>query len=149
MIEVNNLTTSLIEEDFLKKICQEVLKGEKKEDRDLSIALVGQGRMRNANKKYRGKNRITDVLAFPESRALFEKFKVGPVQKTQQLGEVLICYREVKKNAKRHNTTSTKELARILIHGVLHLLGYDHEKDEVEAEEMRKKEEFYLNYGKN
>lgn len=176
MIEINNLTTASVDEDFLKKICQEVLRGEKKENKDLStqaealnalsarrsvemntkcslsIALVGQGRMRKINKRYRGKNRITDVLAFPESRVLLEKFKVGPVQKTQQLGEIIICFREVKKNAKKYNTTFEKELARVLIHGLLHLLGYDHEKSETESEKMRRKEESYiLNFyhGKN
>ena len=152
MIEINNLTTASVDEDFLKKICQEVLRGEKKENKDLSVALVGQGRMRKINKRYRGKNRITDVLAFPESRVLLEKFKVGPVQKTQQLGEIIICFREVKKNAKKYNTTFEKELARVLIHGLLHLLGYDHEKSETESEKMRRKEESYiLNFyhGKN
>ena len=160
MIEINNLTTSSVDEEFLKKICQEVLKKEKKENKDLSaqtsakrakrdevslsIALIGQGRIRKINKRYRGKNRTTDVLAFPESKVLLEKFKVGPIQRTQNLGEIIICLREVNKNARKDNTTPEKELARVLIHGVLHLLGYDHEKSEAEAEKMRKKEESYL-----
>lgn len=160
MIEINNLTTSSVDEEFLKKICQEVLKKEKKEDKDLStqpsakrakrgevslsIALVGQGRIRKINKRYREKNRVTDVLAFPESKVLLEKFKVGPIQRAQNLGEIIICLREVNKNARKDNITPEKELARVLIHGILHLLGYDHEKSEAEAEKMRKKEESYL-----
>ena len=128
MIEINNLTTVSINEEFLKKISEKVLKREKQENKNLSIALVGQGRIRELNKKYRGKNRVTDVLSFPGNG----------------LGEIVICLREVKKNAKRFGSTFEKELARVLIHGILHLLGYNHEKSEEEAKKMREKEEYYL-----
>lgn len=127
MIEINNLTSNLIEEEFLKKVAKIVLEREKKEG-EISLALVGPGRMRKLNKKYRGKNRVTDVLAFPGNG----------------LGEIVICLREVKKNAKRFGSTFEKELAKVLIHGILHLLGYDHEKSEKEAKEMEEKENQYL-----
>lgn len=144
MIEINNLTTNPVDEDFLKKIVSIVLKGEKiVKEVELSIALIGPGRMRKINRRYRGKNRVTDVLAFPESKILLEKFKVGVVKKVQGLGEIVICLREVKKNAKRFNSSSEKELARVLIHGMLHLLGYDHEKAK-EAKKIKEKEDFYL-----
>ena len=139
MIEINNLTTVQIDEEFFKEITEKVLEGEKKKEADLSIALVGQGRIRELNKRYRGKNRITDILAFPDK-------EIG-------LGEVVICLREVKKNAKRFSVVEEtkvssspslnfvrsvfeKELARVLIHGILHLLGYDHEKSETEAKKV-------------
>ena len=128
MIELNNLTTNPVDEEFLKGIVKKVLEGENKEGAGLSIALVGQGRIRELNKKYRGKNRATDVLAFPGDG----------------LGEIIICLREVKKNAKRYRSNSEKELARVLIHGILHLLGYDHEKSEQAAEKMREKEGYYF-----
>ena len=128
MIEINNLTTNQVDEDFLKKITKIVLENEKKSESDLSIALVGQGRMRELNKKYRGKNRVTDVLSFSGNG----------------LGEIVICLREVKKNAKRFNSTFKKELATCLIHGILHLLGYDHEISEEKARLMEKKQNYYL-----
>jgi len=136
MIEVNNLTTNPIKEEFIIKLAEEVLKSEKPassqlgEESNLSIALVGPGRIRALNKKYRGKNKVTDVLAFPNK-------EVG-------IGEIVICLRQVKKNAKNSNSTFEKELARVLIHGILHLLGYDHERNEQEAEKMREKENYYL-----
>jgi len=120
MVEINNLTTVSIDEEFLKKVAEKVLEGEKAKG-ELSIALVGQGRIRELNKKYRGKNRVTDVLAFPSNG----------------LGEIVICLREVKKNAKRFGSSFEKELATCLIHGILHLLGYDHEK-------MGEKQKYYL-----
>ena len=144
MIEINNLTTNPVDEDFLKKIVSIVLEGEKiVKEVELSIALIGPGRMRKINRRYRGKNRVTDVLAFPESKILLGKFKVGAAKKVQGLGEIVICLREVKKNAKRFNSSSEKELARVLIHGTLHLLGYDHEEAK-EAKKIKEKEDFYL-----
>jgi len=128
MIEVNNLTTVVIDEDFLKKTAKIVTDGEKKKAIELSIALVGQGRIRELNKRYRGKNRVTDVLSFSYDGS----------------GDIVICLGEVKKNARRFGTTFEKELSKVLIHGILHLLDYDHEKNEKEAEKMRKKEEYYL-----
>ncbi len=126
MIEVNNLTTSQVDEDFVKRVAEKVLKEEKKQ-RDISIAFIGEGRMRKLNKKYRKKNKVTDVLTFGEG-----------------LGEIVICLREVKKNAKKFNSSFQEELARVLIHGTLHLLSYDHEKSEKAAEKMKEKEEYYL-----
>jgi probable rRNA maturation factor len=135
MIEINNLTTVSVNEEFLKKVAEKVLEGETAvqktgtRNKDLSIALVGQGRIRELNKKYRGENRVTDVLAFGDNDGL---------------GEIVICLREVKKNAKRFKSTFEKELAQVLIHGILHLLGYDHEKNEIEAKKMEEKQNYYL-----
>lgn len=144
MIEINNLTTEDIDEGAIKKLADIVLQGEGKESSSFSLAFVGQGRMRQVNKKFRKKNRVTDVLSFSESKALLEKFKVGNLVKTQNLGEIIICIREVKKNAKRLEFPFQQELSRVLIHGILHLLGYDHETNEKDAERMREKEEQYL-----
>lgn len=145
MIEINNLTTTEINQEFSKEVVKKVLEGEGiKKKVELSLAFIGPGRMRKLNKQYRGKNRVTDVLAFPESEVLFEKFKIGPLKKVKGLGEIVICPREVKKSAKRFSTTFEKELANCLIHGILHLLGYEHEKDEIEVKKMQEKEQFYL-----
>ena len=128
MIEINNLTTNQIDREFLEKVAKKVLIGENKEKLELSIVLVGQARIRKLNKKYRRKNRSTDVLSFTYDDS----------------GEIVICLQEVKKNAKKFHSPLQKELAKVLIHGILHLLGYDHEESEKEAEKMRKKEGYYL-----
>jgi len=128
MVEINNLTAVQIDKKFLEKVCQKVLESEKRENKDLSIALVGRGRIRELNKKYRKKNRATDILAFPGDG----------------LGEIVICLREVKKNAKKYKASFEKELARVLIHGLLHLLGYNHEKSEKAAQKMEEKQNYYL-----
>ncbi len=126
MIEINNLTAVAVDEDFLKEVAKNVLKGEKKKETGVSIVLVGQEKIKKLNKKYRGKNKTTDVLSFGNG-----------------LNEIVICLREVKKNAKRYKSTFKKELGRVLIHGILHLFGYDHEKSESESKKMQEKEEYY------
>ena len=120
MIEINNLTTSKVDEEFLKRVAKKVLKDENRKEINLSIAFIGEARMRKLNKKYRGKNKVTDVLSFG-----------------QGLNEIVVCLREIKKNAKTYNSTFKKELARVLIHAILHLSGYDHKK-------MQDKEEYYV-----
>ena len=128
MIEVNNLTTSVVEEDFLKGVAKNVLKGENRETAEISIALFGEGRNKSLNKKHRKKNRVTDVLSFSNDQG----------------GEVAICLKQVRKNAKQFGVSFEKELAKVLIHGILHIFGFDHQKKE-EAGKMEKKEKEYLN----
>lgn len=145
MVEINNLTTAQVNESLVKKAADHVLKKEKiAKATELSIAFIGPGRMRKLNKTYKKRNRVTDVLAFPEAKIAFDKFRIGPAEKIKGLGEIVICLREVKKNAKKYDTIFDKELARIVIHGLLHLLGYDHEKSAKEADRMEEKEKEYL-----
>ncbi len=143
MIEINNLTEVQIEESFIKKVLESVLKKEKKEG-DISLVFIGPARMRKLNRKHLGKNRITDVLAFPAETIVFEKFIKGDLKKTNDLGEIIICLREVKKNSKRFKVSFRKELVRVIIHGALHLLGYQDEGSERKVKEMKEKEEEYL-----
>jgi probable rRNA maturation factor len=128
MIEINNLTTNPVDKEFLEKVAKKILIRENKEKLELSIVLVGQARIRKLNKKYRQNYRSTDVLSFSYDGS----------------GDIVICLGEVKKNAKRYNSTFKKELAKVLIHGILHLLDYDHERSEKAAKEMEEKQEHYL-----
>ena len=140
MISITNLTANSIDKSFFEKIAKLVLTEEKKEDK-LSIVLIGSAKMRKLNKQYLGKNRTTDVLSFNKVQP--SEFKFPPGQE-KELGEVVICLREVRKNTKRLKSTFDAELARVLIHGILHLLGYNHEKSEKKAKKMQEKENYYL-----
>ena len=151
MIEVNNLTNIKIDGKFLTKVAKKVLKKEKNKF-ELSIVLVGEKKIKQLNKKYRGKNQATDVLAFGEN--IKYKIPAWPADKyntrykIQDLGEILICLEEVKKNAREFNTTFKKELTRVLIHGILHLLGANHETSDKRAKKMREKEKYYFDFFK-
>jgi len=144
MIEINNLTNSPVDKVFFKKVAGKIIKKEKKllgeEDKsssspfataqvELSIALVGPAKIKKLNKEYRKKNKITDVLSFLYNDA----------------GEIVICPQQVKKNAGKYNSTFKKELTRVLIHGILHLLGENHEISKKKAKKMEQKQEYYLN----
>ncbi len=140
MIEIVNFTPFDVKETEFRKIVQNILKAEKKENKSLSIVIVGRDRIRKLNRKYRGKNRITDVLSFESN---FDFPELEDSKETNLLGEVVICPSVIKENAKHYNTCFERELFRVLIHGILHLLGYDH-KNKEEERVMRKKEEEYL-----
>jgi len=132
MIEVNNLTRTEVDEEFLKVLAKKVLKEENGRLKgDLSIAIVGRARMRDINLRCRGINKSTDVLAF-----------------AADIGEIVICLEEVKKNIGlfKEKSNFKYELARVLVHGILHLLGYDHEKSKKEAIKMKNKENKYIRW---
>ncbi len=99
----------------------------------LSVSLVGKTRMRSLNRTYRRRDYPTDVLAFPMG-SMGEWTKVF-------LGDVVICIPVALAQASRFDNTTDQELLRLLIHGTLHLLGYDHEKSEREAARMHRKEQ--------
>ncbi len=96
---------------------------------EVSLVISGQERLQELNRDYRGKDRPTDVLAFSMSEQKTEEppFVTAPDQ-VLHLGEVLISYPQAVIQAEEHRHPVKKELAILIIHGVLHLLGYDHEK---------------------
>ena len=122
MIEINNTTKREIDERSLKKIAQQVIKAEKSGESDLSVAVVGVKKSQELNKIYRGKDRAANVLSFPE--------------KEFGLGEIVLCPQEIEKDAKKYGILFQQVLALMLIHGILHLLGYSHSA-------MAKKEKHY------
>lgn len=122
MVEVNNLTNRKIDKNFLKKVVNKVLTIEQFKKGEVSIAFVPQKRIRELNKKYRKKDKTTDVLAFRESD------KNINFKNDKFLGEVIISLDDVDTNSKKFKVCFESEFARILIHGILHLFGYDHMK---------------------
>ncbi|MDP2741798.1 MAG: rRNA maturation RNase YbeY [bacterium] len=142
MIEINNLTSFAVDKKFFTGVAKKVLKEENKEKKNLSVAFISGEEIKKLNKKYRKKNKATDVLSF--GQVLGFKFESSK----NALGEIVICPKIVKENIKKYNIPPVggfkKELAKVLIHGILHLLEYDHEKTKKEEIEMEKKEEYYL-----
>ncbi len=143
MIFVGNKTKKAIDRKFFQKIAEKVLKEESRFEEGLSIVLVGEKRIRKLNKEYRGRDRSTDVLSFDL------KFDFLPKTDDREVGEVVLCLPVIKRNALKYGSSFKKEIARALIHGVLHILGYDHERSEKDAEIMKEKEERILAKTKN
>lgn len=118
-------------DDFIKKNVKKIFKFLKIKNTAISIAVVGDKEMRGLNKKYRGKNKTTDILSFGE-RDTKDFIKI----KDAYLGELVISFPEIRRQAKKEKKTIKNLLKKNLIHGILHLLGYEHEKGEGQAEEM-------------
>lgn len=138
MIDIQNLTASDIDEDFARKAIKKTLASEGINAKiHIDIAFVGEERIKKLNKKYRHKNKATDVLSFGGGRDHFLSSK----SKEKYLGEIVVCPAVVKKNSKRCSTPFARELAHVIIHGMLHLLGYEHEGSEEKTSRMHSREE--------
>jgi len=96
--------------------------------------------MKALNMKYRGVNKATDVLSFP----IYTCLKEIPKDNSFLLGDIVINLPKAKRQAADHGFTLNEELGWLLIHGLLHLLGYDHEKSRYLKNKMRLKEKELL-----
>ena len=105
-MEINNQVKARIDLKFIRGVLNKTLKKLKKRV-NLSVALVDNKTIRRLNKKYRKKDRVTDVLSF-------------------DYGEIIICYPKAKKQAQKLGHSIKEELKILLIHGLLHLLGHEH-----------------------
>lgn len=113
----------------LKFKAQKIIQFLRQDQAELSIALVGDREIRKLNAGYRHKDEPTDVLSFPAGDAL----PSGP----RLLGDVVISVERAEKQASERKRTLAQEIESLLIHGILHLLGYDHERTREEARVMR------------
>jgi probable rRNA maturation factor len=120
-------------------------------DAELSMLFVDEQAISDLNKRFLGKDGPTDVLAFPideepveggrspDSGGTGPGFASEPTDLPTLLGDVVICPSVAARNAPEHAGTYDDEIALLVVHGVLHLLGMDHEEDE-EAEAMEQRE---------
>lgn len=123
MIDLDNQTNLAFELEILEKIALELT------SKDFELLIVNNDTIKRLNKEYRNKDKATDVLSFPFNL----DFEYAP------LGSIIISADFVKQKAKEFNHKIEDELQLLFIHGLLHLLGYDHEVDN--GEHRRKEEE--------
>jgi probable rRNA maturation factor len=132
---------ALLDENWVRKIVRQVLKVEGvPSPYEVSLVFTDSQTVQQLNRDYRGVDEPTDVLAFymlPQKGSEFS-FAVPPDGVTR-LGEVIISYPQAVAQAKEQGHSPERELALLIIHGILHLLGYDHEEPEAEHK-MRERE---------
>ncbi|MSR25034.1 MAG: rRNA maturation RNase YbeY [Nitrospiraceae bacterium] len=121
-------------------LAENILKAAGASRSDLSLLLVGDRAMRRLNRRYRRKDRTTDVLAFP-----VRKHSARPVPRASRLvpallGDIVISLPQAERQAKRAGHTLEREVAVLIAHGLLHLMGYDHERSAREARRMSLRE---------
>ncbi len=124
---------------YLDDTIKRLLKREKVKNANFSIVFVDNEKIQDLNRNYRNIDRITDVISFA-----FEDNEEISYNNMRFLGEIYICIPRMIEQAKEYGHSETRELAFLTVHGLLHLLGYDHMTKE-EEEIMFKIQEEVLN----
>ena len=109
----------------VKKLLERASRATRSGAAEVSVLFCADARMRGLNRRYRGKDRSTDVLAFPAGEG-----------GNGFLGDIVISIPFAGREARRRSDSPAREVDRLLLHGFLHLMGYDHETDEGEMEAL-------------
>lgn len=108
---------------------------------NLSLTICGEQLIRKLNRDYRNKDKKTDVLSFPVHESLLPENHFQVMIPCLNLGDIFICYQVTEAQAKLYQVTFENEFVRLLVHGLLHLCGYDHEISAKDEQIMRLKEQ--------
>ena len=141
--EVFNETGQQIDIDEEKKIIEFALKHENLTNVTFNVIFVDSDKIRQLNREYRGIDKETDVISFAlEDGEANINFEFGRL-----LGDIYICVPRMKAQAKEYGHSLAREMGFLTIHGLLHLLGYDHMTKEEEKVMFAKQEEILDAYG--
>ncbi len=110
----------------IRRAAEAALKAERKTQWGVTIALSDNAAVRALNKQYRGKDKPTNVLSFPDGESM-------------RLGDIILAYETIAREAQAQGKPLKHHITHLTIHGVLHLIGYDHET-ETDAKVMERKE---------
>jgi probable rRNA maturation factor len=126
-VEVVNRSGIVLDEEAVACLAGEVLRG-LAACGFLTVAFLPEDEMADLNGRYRGVGEPTDVLSFPETSP--DEEWPEPEEEVAHLGDILICPAYALRNAADESVSPDEELRVLLVHGVLHILGHDHETDE-------------------
>ena len=128
-----------IKHDFLPKIIDKCLELENVQNAIFTIIFIDDKKMQELNKTYRGIDRTTDVLSFAYEDNESKNYEY------RLLGEIFVSIPKMEEQAKEYGHSYVRELSFLVVHGILHLLGYDHTLGKKEEEEMFSRQELVLN----
>ncbi|MEN6489880.1 MAG: rRNA maturation RNase YbeY [Smithella sp.] len=136
----NNQKLIKIDKRKIRSIVIKLLKHLDCTDKEVSLSFVNDETIRELNNQYRNKNKPTDVLSFSLQEGEFSN--INP----DVLGDIVISVETAKENAQKNDLSFEQEINFLIIHGLLHLLGYDHENTtKEETRKMRQREKELLN----
>lgn len=122
----------VVVEDLFKK---KIIKAGKVKSAQVSLLICGDSRIKQLNSEHRSKNKVTDVLSFPS----FDGLRVKEFNDSSLfLGDLAICFPQTKRQAKEFKIPVMDEFIHLFFHGIIHLLGYDHEISKKEEKLMEK-----------
>lgn len=134
MIEIiNRQRRYQIDETQWRKFGEQALRAIGTGKRDATIVFVSDLTIRRLNREFRGKDHATDVLSFPSEAEAFE------IENKASLGEVVISVQRAAEQAQQNGLTFENEVEQLILHGLLHLCGYDHETDQGEMNRLELK----------
>ena len=139
----NNTSEEFPYEDIIEKVVNKALEKEKIKKASCSIIIVDNDYIHKLNKEYRGINRPTDVISF----ALEDDKTMVIPDEIRLLGDIYISIDKAKEQAKEYGHSLERELCFLAVHGIYHLLGYNHEKEEAAEIMFKKQEEVLEEYG--
>jgi len=113
--------------DYLYEVLDSALEHEKVDNAIFSVVFMEDEEIHQMNKEYRGVDRVTDVISFA-----FEDNEDFVYNDIRMLGDIFICIPQMKRQAEEFGHSEKRELAFLAVHGILHLLGYDHMNEEDE-----------------
>jgi len=116
---------------IISRWAKTALKDIEQEKSELTVRVVDEAEIADLNRTYRGKDKTTNVLSFP--------FADPPETATNILGDVVVCAAVIKREAQEQSKAQDAHWAHMIVHGVLHLCGYDHEQ-QTQAEQMERME---------
>jgi probable rRNA maturation factor len=114
--------------------------GRRGEGREIAVRIVKAGESRELNRMWRGKDKPTNVLSFPAPEPVSEKKGPKPRGFRLPLGDLVICAEVVRREAERDGKKIEAHWAHMVVHGALHLVGYDHERGESDRMKMERRE---------
>jgi probable rRNA maturation factor len=127
MVEVDNRTAEPLDAATLAAVVDHVLEACGAPDAEVGVLLVDAGEMRDLNRLHRQRDEVTDVLAFP-----IDEDDDVPPGLPRMLGDVVVCPEQAERQADEAGVSREREVTTLVVHGTLHLLGFDHEHDEGE-----------------
>ena len=130
-------------EEIIEKVVNKAFEVEGVKKASCSIIIVDNTFIHKLNKEYRGIDRVTDVISF----ALEDDKSMVIPDDIRLLGDIYICLDKAKEQAKEYGHSLERELCFLAVHGIYHLLGYDHENEEEAKIMFKKQEEVLMEYG--
>ncbi|HZG71092.1 MAG TPA: rRNA maturation RNase YbeY [Chondromyces sp.] len=150
IIDLNDETGELSTEAFglVEKLLNLTAEKEKvEEDSEVSVTFVDNNRIQEINREYRDKDSATDVISFALEEMGEEEVEITGADMPRLLGDIIISVPKAYEQAKEYGHSFERELGFLAVHGLLHLLGYDHMTEEEEKEMFSKQKEILEEYG--
>ena len=126
----------LISSEIFDEFNDEVLKRATELPIYIGVSLVSEDEIKDINREFRGIDKVTDVLSFPQFESvdeLLDEIEGDEALVDIPLGDVVICLDQAERQSKEYGTSIRREVTYLFVHSILHLLGYDHMEDDEKA----------------